>query len=194
MKKELKDAIVGALTKKLDEIAGEVVKTIKTDNSTEKPGDKANEGQSADVTAIVKSLNDLKAEIAKLQKDAETTEEKTETTEETTEESTEETTETTEEKTEGEITKKQKEIKASMVELVKSMGIDPKNVDIDFTIKEKKKGVHSDDNSFIKKNKNEDDEIDTETEGELEKAISGLDAEGKKEALDVYFKSMIFGK
>lgn len=179
--KEVKDEIVKALTGKLTEIADAVVKEI-GEKPTEKPAETPvtpPAEKPVETPAVVpavenevltKSLADLSAKVEELTKKL--NEKPVETPAETTD-----------------LEKKQSEIKAGMVELVKAMGIDTNNVDVDFVIKEKKKGtVVAEDNTP------EDADEDEDDGDSLSKELSELEPEQKKEALDHYFKSMIFPK
>lgn len=79
---------------------------------------------------------------------------------------------------------KRQEIQKSVVELVKSMGIDTNNVDLNFTIMEKKKSEVSADDESDKFQKDFDPKnLDTEFEK--------LSEEDKSEALTKYFKDFI---
>ena len=188
---DLKDSIVKTLTDKLNEIAESVLESVKkeqTDNSSvekekvekvdEKPkvekstDTKANEGNVSVMADLVKSLNDVKEEIAALNKKAEPVKAES----------------VLDEK--AELQKKQDEIKSSMFELVKSMNIDTDNIEMDFIIKEKKKGSVDDDDAVIVKTKDDDDTVVSETD--LEKNLMELEPEERKEALDVYFKNLVY--
>lgn len=183
MSNKTKDEIVKALTGKLTEIADAVIKEIKekpADGDTVEPTKPA-EGEKPVVpetpaeptpgeTEVTKSISDLSKKVEELIKQLNA--------------------KPTAEKTAEELAKKQADIKAGMIELVKSMGIDPENVDVDFVVKEKKKGTVADDENFSKKVSGDDEE--DEGDDELTKELNSLDSDQKKEALDHYFKSVIF--
>lgn len=185
MSNKTKDEIVKALTGKLTEIADAVIKEIKekpADGDTVEPtkpaeGEKpvvpetpAEPTPGAGETEVTKSISDLSKKVEELIKQLNA--------------------KPTAEKTAEELAKKQADIKAGMIELVKSMGIDPENVDVDFVVKEKKKGTVADDENFSKKVSGDDEE--DEGDDELTKELNSLDSDQKKEALDHYFKSVIF--
>lgn len=80
-------------------------------------------------------------------------------------------------------------------DLMKSMGIDPNNVEVDFVIKEKRKGTV--DNTDEKFSGSEDDktaEGEPVTNERLSKELEGLNPEEKSEALNLYFKQVVLGK
>lgn len=166
---ERKEAISKTLTDSLNKIAESAVEEMKksidapekpekteaeTNSTTQEDSNKNQE----DVVAIVKSLADkLESIETKLNAKPETTEEK--------------------------ISKSQGAVKEQVVELVKSMGIDPNNVDVNFVIKEKKKSeVNTEDgDKFTNDNSGED----------FEKQFEALPTEQKQEALSEFFKSVI---
>lgn len=86
------------------------------------------------------------------------------------------------------ITKNKAEVESQMIELVKSMGIDTDNVDVDFVIKEKKKSKVSDDDSDDKFSKDEKFSPDSE---DFEKAFDKLDEDEKEVALGEFFKGLL---
>lgn len=180
-----KDEIVKALTGKLTEIADAVIKEVKEKQADSDPVEptKTAEGEkpvtpektpeaptTPESTEVAKSISDLTKKVEDLTKKLN---EKPDV-----------------EKTAEDLAKKQADIKAGMIELVKSMGIDPENVDVDFVIKEKKKSAVPDAENFSKKVNDEDE--DDEDVDELTKELNSLEPDQKKEALDHYFKSIIF--
>ena len=183
MSKVTKDEIVKTLTGKLSEIADAVIKEVNekapsnppatppVEKTATPPAENAPTGNEV----LTKSVADLATKVEELSKKLNAPTPPAE--------------KTAEEKT-ADITKKQGEIKAGMLELVKSMGIDTENVDVDFTVKEKKKGtIVAKSEKF---DKSEDDDDPDNSEELLNKELSELEPEQKKEALDHYFKSLIF--
>ena len=80
-------------------------------------------------------------------------------------------------------------------DLMKSMGIDPNNVEVDFVIKEKRKGtVDNTDEKFSGSEGNKDAEGEPVTNEQLSKELEGLNPEQKNEALNLYFKQVVLGK
>lgn len=204
MKKEAKEVIKDTLKKTLEDITAEAKTKLdeeasagetKTEEAAageakvEKSADEKTVADDSKLGAIEKSISDLTAVVNSLSKTlAETPAGK-----------------------EAELTGKRSEIAKGMSELIKSMGINPDDVEVNFEIKEKKKGkVEDDQNGFEKSladgeedeegagDETEDEGIEDgdgeETEDEkLTKALSELSSEDKEKALNAYFKTVVFG-
>jgi hypothetical protein len=176
---EKKETIAKSLTDALNKITESVMKQLET-----KPAEAAKTEKSAEAPAeniqTEKNLNTEVLDVIKnLQSKIDTLEKKFDGGVKTAEDVSKEN-----------ITKKKEEIQAGMVELVKSMGIDPANIDLNFVIKEKKKS-EVEQVATEEKNKFSKETSDNDSDDDLEKQLEGLSAEEKSGALNTYFKEFI---
>jgi len=181
-KKDQKDLVSKELNEKLSDITKSVVEKLSETDVQPKPKAKAKEEvkeEKAEVVVeknisddVVKQMTDV---LSNLQKQVNALSEKLE-----------KGIKSTEEVTKESIDKKKEDVQAGMVELVKSMGINPEDVDLNFVIKEKKKGVieTEDDDKFKEEN------TDVESE-DFEKQFDKLPEEERQEALTMYFKRFL---
>jgi hypothetical protein len=89
--------------------------------------------------------------------------------------------------------KKKQAATVAVNDIVKAMGIDTDNVEVDFVIKEKKKGtVETDPKAFGKKVSENGEGEEEETDGDqFTKTFNSLDESGKKELSDAAWKKML---
>lgn len=184
---EKHDAVVKSLTDSLNKITESVIKKLdeepvkkpkddeatppdeskgKVEKNVDKKDDQENKNQNSEVTELIKNLQTkIDALEIKLDKGVKTAEDVAA----------------------DNINKKKDEIQAGMVELVKNMGLDPENLDLNFVIKEKKKSEvddnKSDGDKFSKENESDEDDF--------EKQFENLSDEERTEALNTYFKGFI---
>ncbi len=167
---ETKNEILKVLVNKLTDIAEKAVKSIDANAAGTAGGETGSEAKPADKPDVNKQLTDLTNKITELEKKlaAGIPDSK------------------------EELEKKQSEILAGVSSLIKSMNLNPEDLDVNFVIKEKKKGtVENTNTKFSKSGDAEGENDDAEGESDLEKELSKLSPEERQEALNEYFKAVV---